>query len=63
VGASTETVRNNSPVRKVRLEDVCRVGFDAVDKFTSFSVFVLRCICQLEEYDDDDDDDDDDDEY
>jgi len=32
VGASTETVRNISLVRKVRLEDVCGVGFNAVDK-------------------------------
>jgi len=32
VGSSTETVRNISLVRKVRLEDVCRVGFDAVKK-------------------------------
>jgi len=31
VEASAETVRNISLVRKVRLEDVCRVGFDAVE--------------------------------
>jgi len=31
-GASAETVRNISLVRKVRLEDVCGVGFDAVEK-------------------------------
>jgi len=31
-GASAETVRNISLVRKVRLEDVCRVGFDAVEE-------------------------------
>jgi len=32
VGASAETVRNISLVRKVRLEDVCRVGLDAVEE-------------------------------
>jgi len=30
--ASAKTVRNISLVRKVRLEDVCRVGFDAVEE-------------------------------
>ena len=30
--ASAETVRNISLVRKVRLKDGCRVGFDAVEE-------------------------------
>jgi len=41
VGASAETVRNISLVRKVRLEDVCRVGFDAVG---GELVTVIDCI-------------------
>ena len=32
MGASAETARNISLVRKVRLEDVCKVGFDAVEE-------------------------------
>ena len=32
VGASAETVQNMSLVRKIRLEDVCRVGFDAAEE-------------------------------
>jgi len=32
VGASAKTARNISLVRKVGLEDVCRVGLDAVEE-------------------------------
>jgi len=32
MGASAETVRNISQVKKVRLEDVCRVGFDTAEE-------------------------------
>ena len=32
MGASAKTVRNISLVRKVGLEDVCRVGLDAVEE-------------------------------
>jgi len=38
VRAITELIRNVSPVRKIRLENVVRVGFDAMEKVIVGSV-------------------------
>ena len=47
---SAETVRNISQVRKVRLEDACRVGFDAASSGiqTSIGVHVYEPSLMLE---------------